>query len=509
VTQEVVEVEVYSEGSFLATQEVIEIDVDLSGAGTAQFTLAATIAAVPPTTSSGSYLFQAKIIPTSTVDDYFFFMATLRRTFIQSNSYVFEALITDHDAATPRSFSFEAKIQKKDPDDIPYYPDFPDPEGSHEDFAGYREVRLLDHSGNTLLVIDNYTYMEYVRAVNGQFWHEDGWYILNIPKDNIDITLFKLDYIIQVRRVALDGTYVVVFEGLHRNRQLWQDDDGILMFSSAGPDLRDLIKRRVVMPITADQAFLSISGPFTNIMRDLVALNSVVTVYGDRRIWRLNLGVHDDYGVPITMNYQYTPLINDLNALCDIGLGADWDVYQDGNAINFRVYYPRRGRDRQRGNGVHPEMIWSLDRNTIIKPAYSLDRTNESTVAFVAGEGIGSEREIVTRTNIVGNEDDSPWNRIETFLDGAQETSTAALNAYGDAYLVANGMIEELAIEIAPREALSYGYAWNLGDICTAEFGDRTFKCRIVQVRVILDATAETDITIMPRFLMYPNIDTY
>jgi hypothetical protein len=266
-----------------------------------------------------------------------------------------------------------------------------------------------------------------------------------------------------------------------------------------------------VLPILRPIAFLTLSGPSTNIMRDLVRHNATdMSTYAERIMYRLRVAANDDYGIPLTLNYRHTYLNDELDALTEVGIGADWDVYQNGAYVDFKVFYPYKGRDRTRGNAAgYPEMIWSLDRATVVEPSFNQDRLDEATVVYVAGEGVGANRQIEERHNIVGREDDSPWNRIEAFIDGSRETSTAALYAQGDAHLVEHGMKQEYALASAPKEVQSYGRKWNLGDLCTGEYAGHSFPCRVVSVREVLQRDGVSVPVIIPTLFVYPRLEDY
>jgi hypothetical protein len=496
-TQVMIEVDISSEsiyGLARATQEMIEVDLTNAATRHTQVMLEVDVSdALAWLYADSFYLAATKVAP-STTQDHLFLRSRIQAPFTQQLNFSLRAQIE-----AIKAFDLMAKIRLPTPTVTEYYPDFDGP----------YEIRLLDHDGVLLHVIDQYTEAEFVRAVNGQWYSGYGWFRLTGAASLLPVDDFTLDRIIQVRRLSSTGP-VVVFEGFHRFTKVWNPTDpGEQMFMSSGPDLKHLAKRRIVLPFPADRAFFSISGPFTDTMRYLVLLNAVYAGV-DRTMPRLRVQSFDHLGVPLNLHYRYTPVHEELENLAQVGEGADWDINQNGDFIDFDVFYPFKGKDRRR-DGVQgwPEMVWSIDRATLVEPSYEEDRVDEVTVTYVGGEGIGADREIVERTNIADRDEDSPWNRVETFIEGSKETTSGALAALGDAYNVEHGLVRLFELSSAPKEVLSYGSKWNLGDICTGEYTHGgTFDMRIVAVREKLIREAG-GITVEPVFFIYPRLEDY
>jgi hypothetical protein len=228
-------------------------------------------------------------------------------------------------------------------------------------------------------------------------------------------------------------------------------------------------------------------------------------------MYRVQPYIFDGYGVPLNLHYRYTRLSDELDQLANVEEGADWEVVQHGiDAIYFKVHYLYKGKDRRRDSVQGwPEMIWSVDRANIISPSYVEDRVDEVTVTIVGGEGIGVDREIEVRNNIADRQYDSPWNRVEEFIDASSETSQAALMAQGDANNVEHGMARTFAVQSTQAQMLTYGKKWNLGDICTGEFDyGGVFDMRVVEVREVLDPR-ENHLAVYPTFFVFPRLEDY
>ena len=530
ITQQVIEVEV--EGRREITQQVIEaeveslpriaqflleVEVNDRQVRVAQFLLEVEVPEIPTIPDPGGIVYaQAQISADDIHMDDFTADAQIQAITNPSGSITARAQITADKIVQQKNFSADAVIDRATiliaqarisghiPDPTDYYPYF----------NGPYEIRLLDHDGTLIFPIEKFTHLEFRRTVTGPYFHGYGDYQIRMTDPAVDTSEFTLDRILSVRRLSDTGP-VKVFEGLQRMKRDWMEgEDPTQWFISAGPDFKHFMKRRKIRPFPYGRAFFSITAEFTDIMRQLVNTNAgIAAPYTEspadmrRRLHNLKIEGLQHEGMILQMHYRHTALSAELDLLSE--LGADWDIIREGEYFWFKVFFPYKGFDRRRGNSFgNPEMVFSADRNNIVNPVHEVIRTEEVTAIFVAGEGIGAAREIVLRTNIAGHENDSPWNWIEAFEEGSKETSIAALNAFGDAFLVEHGRKLTITIEASPAEILSYGQRWNLGDMCTVDYKGETWDTRIVEVKEILEPESRL-VTIQPTFLIYPRLEDY
>jgi len=245
-------------------------------------------------------------------------------------------------------------------------------------------------------------------------------------------------------------------------------------------------------------------------MRDIVRYNMESLAGATRQMPRLSVNPNNDYGLPINLNYRHTIVYDELVGLAQAGVGADWSIDLSGGQLVFDIHYPFRGWDKRTGNGAgNFELVWSIDRGNVVTPSFEEDRNDEVTVVYAGGPGIGADRYIIERTNIAYRDQDSPWNRIERFIDASNETSEATLKATSDAYLVENGMKRTFSLEVGSGMRTDYGTLWNLGDVCTGVFEPGgSFDMRIVGVREVHDRNSGVE-TLSPVFFMYPRLEDY
>lgn len=491
VTQFVLEVEINYRAPRV-TQFVLEVEFPAIASGDSIF---ADAVIARGAVSSGSITADATIVPITTTSAWITADAVIVGTFVQTKSFKADAYIESRKAIAADAYIMPLAVCP-----TVYYPDL----------SGPYEVALMDHDLVTEVVrVDEYTRLEFTRTITGEGYHGYGFYTIQGDPDKMNHSEWTLDRILVVHRALTSGR-VLEFEGFHRDRGHWHDERGQRHFRSSGPDLKHLMTRRATLAWPPNRAFFSINQPFTNIMRYLAITNAQAAAGWDRWMQSFSVTPVTDEGQTLNMHYRNSKLFEDLDALAD--LGADWEILRNEVTsppkLRFHVHYPYKGRDRRRNNQCgEPAVVFSIDNDNILVPKYEQFRTNEVTVVYVAGEGIGIDREIQERHNIAGRIEDSPWNRIERFMEQSQETSSGALAAWGDAYLVEHGISRSFGLRLPESGQYAYGDEWNLGDYCTAIYEDQTYDVRIVAVKVTLEAPK--GVTVIPIFQILPRLVDY
>lgn len=350
--------------------------------------------------------------------------------------------------------------------------------------------------------MDNFEQLEYTRAINGRGAHGWGSYVLTTYGANPLVEHFALDHIVAVHRRAPGEDWRRDFDGLHRQGRFFYDDSGKEHFVSVGSDLKSLLKRPIIRP-DAGADFFSRTDAFTDIMRELVRWQmGPLAVDPARTFPNVVIQADTHQGASFLRNIRHVKLYQELETLSGAG-GADFDLVRiDPATLSFQVFYPRQGADRRLSNleGNAP-VIFSLEMANMHSPSVVSDRTTEVTVVYVAGDGIGAAREIVERFSLTNAQYDSPWNRVEEFLEASQDASTAVLNAYGDGFLAEQREQLTFSCEALPTASCLYGRDWDLGDLVTGRYRATDYSLRVIEVKVVLDTTGEH---VLPTFLYLP-----
>lgn len=179
-------------------------------------------------------------------------------------------------------------------------------------------------------------------------------------------------------------------------------------------------------------------------------------------------------------------LLSNLQKLAPAA-GGDFDLVKIGTASwEFRWYTGQRGSDRS------ANVKFSIELGNMANPHYALKRSQEKTVALVKGLGTGVDRAVAIRQGANYSAD----NLVEVYVNAStQATTTATLNATGDAALKTYQATEVLEFDALPFSNTIYHKDWFLGDKVSAKYKAHDLTPRIVMVTVSPDAQMGEKIT--------------
>jgi len=371
--------------------------------------------------------------------------------------------------------------------------------------SGRAQVFVADYDGTVLSIIDEFETLEYTRTINGFGHHGWGTYTLRGAASKIPMEYFILDRLVVVHRKPPGGDWYKDFDGLNRRwgTELPRADD-VLRFFSQGFDLRSLLKRRIIVP-PVGQDFLTLSGTFTDVMREVVRRQMTTAEDAERNMPYFYVEPNKGEGpTPAeALNFRWTQLSEELEMYAD-GVGFDFDVVRYDDVYMFHIYYDSYGVDRRWDNpeGNNP-VIFALENGNMHRVEFVRDRTREVTSAVALGDGIGATRERVRRYSLTDAQYHSPWNFVESLVEATQYTQTADLMAQADAYLAERKDVISLTFEALPTIGSLYGVDWDLGDRVTVHYDDVYYDFRIIEVRVLLDERGEH---VYPRLVHWPDV---
>jgi hypothetical protein len=154
--------------------------------------------------------------------------------------------------------------------------------------------------------------------------------------------------------------------------------------------------------------------------------------------------------------------------------GSNWLVYIARNTF---------ATDRR------ADTVFDVRRENVNSVELDARKVGETTVAIVAGVGDGASRPYVTRFS---PDHDYATNHYEMFIDGRGLASTAALEAYGDAFINRSKARPLMRFTPVQLPYFSYGRNYFFGDIVTCRYGDQELVQRIMSVSVTYGSQGET-----------------
>lgn len=279
--------------------------------------------------------------------------------------------------------------------------------------------------------------------------------------------------------------------GIIQSIELTTDVENGNMILVKGPDLKDILKRRIIWPVIQLNDFLH------DAIQRLINYTIINPALSSRKI--SNFIVSDDKPLNLDVVKQQITgdnLLDAISSLC-IAQGCGFKVIIENKNFVFKLYkgYIRTG------------MIFSPEFDNLANSDYLYDSTSYANVAYVAGEGEGLDRKMLT-VNLPGN---VGIDRKEIFVDARDlqsETSEgevipteeyeAMLRERGKEKLAENVTTETFQGEVINEYTYKYKTDYFLGDIVKVEneFGMKA-QARITEIIESEDATGHK---IIPTF---------
>jgi hypothetical protein len=354
-------------------------------------------------------------------------------------------------------------------------------------------VWLNSTTGKRLDVLDGFTKLQVVTSEG-----DVGQWSYTLPLAAVDQTLIRKDAMTEIWRTAPGQPPALQMVGfLRRPRYFW--DGKTIMVTLGGPDVNYILTSRMVTAGSQESAARKTSTAADDVMKDIVrrSMGSLATD-ATRDLSALNFTVEADAGAGplISRSYPRRVVLDVLREIADAARAAGTRVLfgvtptplGDRIGLEFRTWITRRGANRTAGQPN--QAVFGLEWGNLEAPDLIEDYTDEITRIYAGGEATGADREIVQREDAARTAE-SPWSLREGFLNASAQTTTAELNAAGDAALEALRPRVMFSGELKHAPQTRYGVDWNFGDSVTATFGGRDFNGVVDKVRLTRDR-AET-----------------
>lgn len=362
------------------------------------------------------------------------------------------------------------------------------------------DIDIYDHSGAFYMNLRGWNRLEYAQRINGAWNH---MIEIKLPLDDIRVnsllSLVKHYFVIVHRTDPISLDRDKVYEGFHQTYVAQIPLPGYIMFTLYGAGYTSLLRRRAIIPPTGMEHSEK-EGYGETIIKDYVVESMASPTVAMRKIDNLTVIPSQGRGVLDAYKARYTKLDSVIEAIAERN-SLDFGIY-GGDHLGEFIFdaKPNWGIDRREGNteGNAP-VVFELQRGNMSIPILSINARNESNYVYVAGQGQGVDRAVVTVGDSVSI-NKSPWGLSEAFVDARQEDSTLALLQAGKAYINTNNETEEFTFEIEQIPTSRWIRNYGLGDYVTSKFLDRTFNKKIVEVSVGVTsgtgAQKQEDITI-------------
>ena len=244
------------------------------------------------------------------------------------------------------------------------------------DFISNKEVILiLDPNLNLIAQLDNYEDLMWNRR-----WRKPDDFELTMDKSKLNASYLNVNNYIAKKRGD------IVHAGRIKNRELKKDESGETI-SVSGKGLGEIVENRIAYHKTqVGDGYDTQTGPAETVMKKYVYNNIIDPENTDRKIDKLKLEKDKKVGQEIHYKARFQEISEILYEIAKTsGLGWDIILDLDNKEFVFKVLYAKIR------TGIR--LTTKMDSVTMI--GYKEKQGEKENTAIVAGQGSGSDRQIV------------------------------------------------------------------------------------------------------------------
>jgi hypothetical protein len=346
------------------------------------------------------------------------------------------------------------------------------------------EAVWYDHTGQRKGVIQAFNSLEYIKTQNAV-----GSLVIDIPRGLMQYDQFAVGDLFEVWREK-NSTLELQNETAYflQSWEFWADSGGEEYIRLTASDANWLLDTAIVWAYATSAAASKTAIP-DDMMKAIVLEQLGASATPASRIKLTCAPYLGAGGASITKEFAYRNVLTVIQELAELanegGVWLGFDVVRTSpGTFEFRTYTGQRGQNHGRSSG-DPRLVGKQYGN-LSQASFGEYHADERNVILVAGQGEGSAREWVTRysnSRLYA----SKWNRREYFKDSRDDSTTAALEADGDAALDEFRPRQVLTGTIHDTPGMQYGIHYWFGDILSVEAFGYFVDCHVSAVRVKVD----------------------
>lgn len=355
-------------------------------------------------------------------------------------------------------------------------------------------IWLDDQWGNRICQIKSTMGFEYSKALSAA-----GWLTLSLP-DTFNQNLVQMpDGIIEIWR-ELEPMPQSVENVFFLRKRKRVNDAGLKMVSIGGPDVMDVIRRRIIA-YKAGSLQASMNTYSDDMLKEIIKDNLGDDAIIARKISPyFSVQGNQSLGPTITKGFAFKKLGQVMDEISDTAKQAGTRIYfmivpyfnsKGILALDFRTYKDYKGLDRS-SKGQSP-LVFAEDTGNFKNPSFEEDYSEEGNFCYVGGLGEGADRKVVE----VSDDERisrSIWNRNEVFKDLNNVSDDNELTAAGQATLQTMRPKFFLNGKIGETEGCRYGRDWDVGYLAVVNAFGLQLDCIINSVKVKVNGDGSEDI---------------
>ena len=346
------------------------------------------------------------------------------------------------------------------------------------------EAIWYTHEGVRKGVIQAFTDLEYVKTQNNI-----GALVINMPRNLMQYDEFSVGDIFEIWREK-GGVLELQNETAYflQDWEFWADNSGAEYIRLLASDANWLLDTAVVIAYSTSAQADKTDQP-DDMMKAIVReqLGSLAAADRQKILVAPDLSAA---GASISKAFAYRNVLTIMQELCEVaqeknGVWLGFDVVRTApGEFEFRTYTGQRGQDHGSASG-DPRLVGRQYGN-LSEATFGTYHADERNNIIVGGQGEGEAREIVYRQNL-SRIYASKWNQREYFKDSRDDSTTAALEADGDAALDEFRPRQVLTGTLHDTPGMQYNIHYQFGDILSVEAFGYHVDCHVGSVRVTVD----------------------
>jgi len=360
------------------------------------------------------------------------------------------------------------------------------------------EVRLYDEDSNFVTILQGWSVLEYWQRLNAP-WNHTIRYDLSYDDPRLD-TLRSIgpDWFYLIYRtdpITLDKDKV--WEGFHQTTVDQARENGDIILTLYGQGYTEWLNRRVIIPPVADWEVHEVTAAAGTAIKEYVAFNMLIGSVpdADREMPGFAVAAGPDGGTTVTYSPRYTNLLTACQTLAEDGNVKFGIIGTDDPPLTFAMYTREIwGLDR-RINSTKPDkgdpMLFDFMKKNMDIPILSKNYSEQRTVVYVAGTGVGIKRKLLELSNLTALAE-SPRIRKEAYIDSRGAESNAEMLTVGRSYLEKNAAKKSVTFNLRQNESTRWMRDFNLGDIVTAKYFDHLESKEIKEIHVTVNTSRDT-----------------
>ena len=345
------------------------------------------------------------------------------------------------------------------------------------------EIYIFDKALNMKGILGSYSSLIWRRK-----YSKHGDFELHCALNSINLELLKKGNVIWKNDDDEEAGYI-------EYRNLKQDATGKEVLVLKGKFLTGYLDRRIIWNR------LNLNTASELAIRELINSNVINPMDTTRKIDLMALGELKNYSQSLNKQVSYKNLLETIEEIANVSeLGFKTILDIQNKQMVFDVY---EGLDRTANNGVNAPAIFSKEFENILEQEYTDSLNDYRNTVLVAGEGEGSDRELVSIENGQG------LDRYELFVDARDLQSTKTVNEEevpipiqeyrqmledrGISKLSEHKEIKTFDSKVNLNSNLEYGIDFNLGDLvtCTSKKWGVTINTRITEIEEVYEESGK------------------